>query len=63
MKKNYCLQDAAAGRNVTSGKDNGLNQGTDKANTSSSSTIPDTENRSAISIPRYLFCLLTLALS
>ncbi|URD92626.1 hypothetical protein MUK42_01212 [Musa troglodytarum] len=43
--------DAAGGRNVTSGKDNGLNQGADKANTSSSSTIPDTENRSAISIP------------
>ncbi|WOK95242.1 hypothetical protein Cni_G03949 [Canna indica] len=41
--------DAVAGRNVTSGKDNGLNQVTDKANTSSSAITPETENKSAIS--------------
>ncbi|XP_074566028.1 GBF-interacting protein 1-like isoform X2 [Curcuma longa] len=39
--------DAAGGRNATSGKESGLNQGMDKANTSSS-TSPDTENKPAI---------------
>ncbi|THU64028.1 hypothetical protein C4D60_Mb01t22120 [Musa balbisiana] len=41
--------DDVAGRNVTSGKENGLNQGTDKANTSFSSTTTtlDTDNNSA----------------
>ncbi|CAL9073763.1 unnamed protein product [Musa textilis] len=41
--------DDDAGRNVTSGKENGLNQGTDKANTSFSSTTAtlDTDNNSA----------------
>ncbi|KAG6472946.1 GBF-interacting protein 1-like isoform X1 [Zingiber officinale] len=39
--------DAAAGRNATAAKESGLNQGIDKANTSSS-TSPDAENKPAI---------------
>ncbi|KAJ8498773.1 hypothetical protein OPV22_009325 [Ensete ventricosum] len=41
--------DDVAGRNVTSGKENGLNQGTAKANTSGSATTAtlDTDNNSA----------------
>ncbi|XP_074591422.1 GBF-interacting protein 1-like [Curcuma longa] len=39
--------DATAGRNATSGKESGLNQGIDKAHTSISTT-PDTENKSAL---------------
>ncbi|KAG6536158.1 hypothetical protein ZIOFF_001207 [Zingiber officinale] len=41
--------DATAGRNTTLGKENGLNQGANKANTSFSTT-PDTGNKSAISL-------------
>ncbi|XP_074577177.1 GBF-interacting protein 1-like isoform X1 [Curcuma longa] len=41
--------DATAGRNATLGKESGLNQGTNKANTSFSTT-PDTGNKSAISL-------------
>ncbi|CAL9104512.1 unnamed protein product [Musa textilis] len=44
------LSDAAAGRNLTSGKVNGVNQGSDKGITSSSSNTPDTEVKSANSI-------------
>lgn len=51
----HCLLDAAAGRNLTSGKVNGVNQGSDKGITSSSSNTPDTEVKSANSILRYLF--------
>ncbi|RWW66525.1 hypothetical protein BHE74_00026098 [Ensete ventricosum] len=46
----HCLLDAAAGRNLTSGKVNGVNQGSDKGITSSSSSTPDTEVKSATSI-------------
>ncbi|CAL9125371.1 GBF-interacting protein 1-like [Musa acuminata AAA Group] len=44
------LSDAAAGRNLTSGKVNGVNQGSDKGIPSSSSNTPDTEVKSANSI-------------
>ncbi|KAG6467923.1 hypothetical protein ZIOFF_072488 [Zingiber officinale] len=40
--------DTTAGRNATSGKESGLNQGIDKAQTSISTT-PDTENKPALS--------------
>ncbi|KAG6474750.1 hypothetical protein ZIOFF_068689 [Zingiber officinale] len=43
--------DAAAGRNATAAKESGLNQGIDKANTSSS-TSPDAENKPAIPLSR-----------
>ncbi|KAG1364306.1 GBF-interacting protein 1-like [Cocos nucifera] len=46
----YASNDIVGGRNVTSGKENGVNQGTEGANKSFSSVNPDTENKSSISI-------------
>ncbi|XP_008797741.2 GBF-interacting protein 1-like isoform X4 [Phoenix dactylifera] len=46
----YASDDIVGGRNVTSRKENGVNQGTDSGNKSSSSANPDTENKSSISI-------------
>ncbi|XP_008783011.2 GBF-interacting protein 1-like isoform X2 [Phoenix dactylifera] len=46
----YASNDIVGERNVTSGKENGVNQGTEGANKSFSSVNPDTENKSLISI-------------
>lgn len=55
MLIDYLLLDVGGGSNVGVGKDNGVNQGTDKSISSSSSpTTHDTENKSATTISRYM---------
>ncbi|XP_073098986.1 GBF-interacting protein 1-like isoform X3 [Elaeis guineensis] len=46
----HASNDIVGGRNVTSGNENGVNQGTEGANKSFSSVDQDTENKSSISI-------------